>query len=335
MHLATGHQQDDQAETLLQRLARGSGIDGMAAMATQAMMPFGRLIRPLLGLTRQRLQTHLDQHQIDALQDPSNGDHAYQRARARDALATLGGLLPTDDGAASHDNVPRLKARLAQSTHHLQQAIITLDQSLGALIAAAVAVSRCGTVTILSDPFFAATDDLQLRLLGRAIAAVGGNPYPPRFSKLVAARDALVTANGSEQAAPINLGGCLTSVTPPHIRVEREARHLPAPRPLTPQAVPTWDGRFRLTVHTSGRDSDKLSLTLAPVGETGRQQFSAAQGDRVTESAQVLRTQPAVWRGPELIGVPTLDWWREGTPLLTAQFAPPLPLSGRIGPLPQ
>ena len=81
--LATGHHADDQAETLLMRLNRGSGVGGLAAIRARD----GRVVRPLLGWRRAELEAIVAGAGLMPVDDPSNRDPRYDRARLRSALA--------------------------------------------------------------------------------------------------------------------------------------------------------------------------------------------------------------------------------------------------------
>jgi tRNA(Ile)-lysidine synthase len=85
--LATAHHADDQAETLLMRLARGAGVRGLAGM--RAVRPIGgiNLVRPLLGWSRSELREVCDQAGAVPAQDPSNDDEQFERVRIRRALS--------------------------------------------------------------------------------------------------------------------------------------------------------------------------------------------------------------------------------------------------------
>lgn len=91
--LATAHHADDQAETLLMRLARGSGIGGFSAIrAARPLNGAGEawpvtLVRPLLGFTKAELQDIVTAAELRSVADPSNVDPRYDRTRARRLLA--------------------------------------------------------------------------------------------------------------------------------------------------------------------------------------------------------------------------------------------------------
>jgi len=77
--LLTAHHQDDQAETLLIQLLRGSGPKGLAAMAAVSKFGHGHLLRPLLGYSREALQVYAMANGIQWVEDPSNRDERFDR----------------------------------------------------------------------------------------------------------------------------------------------------------------------------------------------------------------------------------------------------------------
>ncbi|WP_369025901.1 tRNA lysidine(34) synthetase TilS [Qipengyuania sp. RANM35] len=90
--MATAHQLDDQAETFLMRLNRGSGLGGLAGIRKLTGVPgheYLRLIRPVLGWRRSELQAVVDVAGIEAVTDPSNEDDQFDRVRMRKALASV------------------------------------------------------------------------------------------------------------------------------------------------------------------------------------------------------------------------------------------------------
>ena len=94
LHLLIAHTREDQAETLLMRLQRGSGLDGLAAMSAQRELTHCRLLRPLLGLSRNVLREFLKYQEQDWIEDPSNRDARFLRTRLRslfgeDGLCTV------------------------------------------------------------------------------------------------------------------------------------------------------------------------------------------------------------------------------------------------------
>jgi len=179
--IATAHHADDQAETLLMRLARGSGLSGLRGARDKRLLGEGVwLIRPLLGWRREELRAIVSEAGIKAVMDPANDDSRHDRTRARRLLRDSNWFDP---------------ARLAASAHHLGEADDALDWALDGL-----AVSRIAPdgVSLTVDPS-GIPRELQRRLLLRALAQSGVSP--PRGPDLARAIDAL------EQGQSVTLGG--------------------------------------------------------------------------------------------------------------------------------
>ena len=117
--LVTAHHADDQAETLLMRLSRGSGVRGLAGMRKRSVAPGShvRLIRPLLAWRRSELQQICDDAGLEPAADPSNDDERFERVRFRRALSDADWLDPQ---------------ALARSASHLAEADTALDWAMRA-----------------------------------------------------------------------------------------------------------------------------------------------------------------------------------------------------------
>jgi tRNA(Ile)-lysidine synthase len=115
--LFTGQHRDDQAETLLLRLLRGAGLRGLTAMPSQRPLGQGTLVRPLLDVSRQRLQDYAQAHSLNWVEDPSNSDTAFARNYLR------GEVLPL-----LQQRWPQSSQNLARSAEHLGEALGLLDE---------------------------------------------------------------------------------------------------------------------------------------------------------------------------------------------------------------
>lgn len=114
--LLTAHHQDDQAETVLLQLFRGSGVHGLKGMAPASRFGAGRLLRPLLDFSRADLLAYARAHNVRWVDDPSNHDRRYRRNWLRhDILPVL------------QQHWPRLGAALGRAARHAQEAAELLD----------------------------------------------------------------------------------------------------------------------------------------------------------------------------------------------------------------
>jgi tRNA(Ile)-lysidine synthase len=158
LHLLVAHHADDQAETVAMRAARQSGPDGLAGMAGAVELPEVRLLRPLLGVSRSRLTATLLARGVPWVDDPSNVDPRFERARLRSG--------------------PRLTtppAETGRSTHEQRLALASVE---------ALEISPAGEVALDRSVFVRLGRDQQARLLSRVVQAVRGGDHPPRRDRL-------------------------------------------------------------------------------------------------------------------------------------------------------
>lgn len=170
--LATAHHADDQAETLLLRLNRASGVAGLAGTRARGTVPGSNiaLVRPLLGWRRAELAAIVEAAGITAAQDPSNNDDRFDRARLRKALANADWL----DVAA-----------IAESASHLADADAALDWAAQREWRESVHSAGLGTSYRPQAPRAVA-----LRVLSRIVAEVDGEE--PRGSAVARLFEGLV-----------------------------------------------------------------------------------------------------------------------------------------------
>ncbi|PZO67727.1 MAG: tRNA lysidine(34) synthetase TilS [Paracoccus denitrificans] len=167
-----GHTQDDQAETLLMRLARGAGIDGLAGMAPQVRLYSCEWLRPLLDASRADLQGWLTGQGVEWANDPTNDDDHYERVRIRKAIAALG--LPMQALAQSAANLASARQALDE---HARTAVAGFAVEHGALVLPS---------TVLSAP-----DETRRRLVIAGLRWVTGADFAPRGDAVTRAIDAI------------------------------------------------------------------------------------------------------------------------------------------------
>lgn len=186
--LVTAHHADDQAETLLMRLNRGSGVAGLAGVRARGHVPGTRLalLRPLLGWRRAELARVIAAAGATVATDPSNADDRFDRARLRKALATADWLDP---------------AALARSAENLADADAALEWAAQREWAERVEKGPMGLVYRPQAPRAVA-----LRVLARIVAELDG--AEPRVSALVRLFDSLV------QRQPASIGNLVARAMP-------------------------------------------------------------------------------------------------------------------------
>jgi tRNA(Ile)-lysidine synthase len=215
----TAHTRDDQAETLLMRLLRGSGIAGLSAMARVTEREGLALARPLLDVPKSQLVATLRRANIAFADDPTNRDTAFTRPRLRALLPRLA----AEGGNAR--NLARLAARLARANAAVDVLADGAERFL-AIRDADAASHGAGVRSFEASAFAALPEEVRLRLLMRAINAVG-HEGPAELGKvetllaeLDRSMDRRAAAGTSRPLLKQTLAGALISLTKGRIRVE-------------------------------------------------------------------------------------------------------------------
>ncbi|MGR3801917.1 tRNA lysidine(34) synthetase TilS [Marinibacterium profundimaris] len=279
--VALGHTADDQAETVLMRLARASGVNGLAAMPVRRTMHGVTLLRPMLGVSRAQLRDYLRRNGISWCEDPSNEDSRFERVQARRILEQLEPL--------------GLTARsLAAVASHMAEAREALDWHTF-LTARDIAAVDGGDVVVDLRRFRTLPREIARRLLLCAVMWIGRTDYPPRRAAMTEAIDALRHGRGA------TLAGCRILVAGSSIWICREYAFARA-QSAAPGEL--WDGRWRLTAPavTAAGAADRDDLVIGTLGRTG---LGQTPGWRETgRPYAALMASPAVWRGEELVAAP-------------------------------
>lgn len=218
--IVVAHHADDQAETILFRLTRGSGIAGLAGMAPASGLDGLALLRPLLGLRKQALEALCAASAQDVFRDPSNENPAYARVRMRRLSVLLA------EQGLGVDALLRLGARAARAEEALAAA--------AAQTAAALPAERGErSFRVAPAPMAALPRELLRRVVAAEIARVGAST--PRLERLERACDRLFDALAAGLAFKTTLGGAAIALTTVALTIRPEP---PRRRPQKSHAEP-------------------------------------------------------------------------------------------------
>lgn len=304
-HLLTAHHHEDQAETFLMRLARGSGIDGLSAMQDVVHISTGAMAdgasgahlaitRPLLDLPKSRLIATLKAAGLEWREDPSNARDDFERVRVRKALGVLAelGIAPT---------------AIARSARRLSRARVAVNQQ------AAEASERhiqwhggqFGTMPLAA--FNELPEEIAIRLLVRLIGGFGGDAPDPRLSEIEALASRIrTTTDRIWPSRAATLGGCRLDWRPRGVlRIWREAGRSGLSTLRIPSGTTAlWDRRFRITV---ARDLGG-TVDVRALGAAGWRTLKAAHPDlaKLRLPPGAAATLPGCWQEETLLAIPGL-----------------------------
>lgn len=267
------HTRDDVAETFLMRLARGSGVDGLARMKADWQDRGQRWLRPFLEVERAALRDWLSKRGIAWVEDPTNEDQSYERARVRAGLRDLG---------IDSTRIADTSARLASAREVLRRFAQDAARDICRTCA--------GDVIFDWSKWAGLPEETRFRLFAHALRWITSATYRPRQSSVVQALDEL------DNAGTTTLAGCLITLKKDEVRVTREYA---AVRDLRVPLGEVWDGRWRLAPAKSLHDKGLEVAALGPEGLGQRPDWRDTGLPRTT-----LLSTPALWRGDTLVAAP-------------------------------
>jgi tRNA(Ile)-lysidine synthetase, N-terminal domain len=275
--LMTAHHRADQAETVLMRLAHGSGLEGLRGMAPMSTVEGVRVFRPFLDVEQASLSTLVETAGLVPARDPSNEDTAYERVRWRRLLPAL--------AAEGLDS-----AALSRFAQRMAEADLALSQMADAAFAELVTLDGFGAASVPRQAFYALSPAIGRRLLGRVLNIVGGRQRPRALGQVERLYDQ-VASDDLPRAA--TLLGAVVRIKGEALTVSREpGRVLPGDRRLPPREGIVWDQRFRIT-----NVSDDAGLVAGATDFLPRHRLEDFLGFKVTSPAEAIRTAPLVRDG--------------------------------------
>jgi tRNA(Ile)-lysidine synthase len=294
LHLLTAHHREDQAETHLIRRSASSGADGLAGMSAIREFTDCRILRPLLGVAKDRLVALLNAERQPFITDPSNRDPTFERSWLRgtgavpvgaDLTALLGSIRELGHERAAHE---RKCARLLAQT----------------------AVLHPAGFAVLDPGIALAPSDIAERAFRAVVAVIGGKPYPARRERVARLHGML--AGGTRRGH--TLGGCRFVHWRHHILVLRELAGAAGPVRLTPGTSFLWDRRFIVVLPASATGA----VTVGYLGPSGVVALNRHRPQTRCRSLPrlIYPILPAVWDEEGVAAVPHLGYRRDGAAAL-------------------
>lgn len=290
--IVTAHTQDDQAETFLMRLKRGSGVEGLSAMAFVRPILLGSgtdLLRPLLDVPKYRLIASLQVRGATWVCDPTNENHGFERTRIRSLIASV-----SAEGL-TRAAIAKSAIRLRAANEAVWYAERAFAKTLGLTFNNDIFASLDRAAFSAGPPL------LRQRLLASVIARFGGTTPGPQLSEIEDLDARFAHAN--ELTA--TLGGAVLTKSRKSLRVWREAGRAAGSVLLLQDGLPQlWDNRFWVSAAGADANAPVAVRCLGPEG------VAALPPDARPKAApsRALWSLPGFYLDERLISVPTLAY---------------------------
>lgn len=226
--LLLAHHREDQAETVLHRIDRDTGPEGLAGMAPESWRDGVRLIRPFLAVSKDRLVATCRAAGLGYADDPSNADPRFSRVQLRRMRADL------DAVGLTVDRLTRLAAALGTARQWM-------EVEVRAWLSAHGVVHGCGTMRFDRAALVETPETFAAAVLRGALRIAGGGGYPPRTAAL---SELIGWASSSPAGSRRTLGGCLVEIDGDSLVVLRELAACAPDRTIEAGGAACWDGRF-------------------------------------------------------------------------------------------
>ncbi len=283
--LLTGHHVDDQAETILMRLARGSGVGGLGGMATQSVRDDIFLFRPLLNVTREQLEHFVEDLDYSPVDDPSNKSLDFERVRWRQIMPQL------CDAGLTSDMIGLSAKRLRRADDALRHwAEHEYEQNF--------VIDPFGCVYFDVQALIKQPVELGVRLLARALGDAGGVSQTASLAQLEALHDHFTS--GLYSFKGLTLGGCGIKVKQNVGQIFREAGRLQdAPLVLGVGQSAKWDNRFQIIVAPDFRSP----ICVSPAIEITRSLLDNMLPDLPFVPMEAVRAAPMVSSQDQVLAI--------------------------------
>jgi len=203
--ILTAHHSNDQVETFLIRLSRGSGVQGLSSMSSISQLNNKiTIFRPLLEFKKKDLVLIAKKIFGKVINDPSNKDKKYLRTRVRNLTKEL------EKSGIHHNQIIKSINNLASTRDLLNNYILKVSKLC--------AIKKKNEIIINLKILLVESNEVQLKIISNAIKIFSKSYYPPRSKKIIF----LLTKVANDKKVKSTLGGCIFSKSGNHLSIKKE-----------------------------------------------------------------------------------------------------------------
>jgi len=284
--LMLAHHSDDQAETILMRLAKGSGPAGLAGMKDETLRGSIRILRPFLEASKAQLVATCKAHSVPFVLDPSNESDHYARGRLRRVEESL-----AQEGFT--------KERLLDLGHRAREAAEAITYYAKAFLQESAKPTYDGAIELDREALQKCPQATALKVFSLILQTLHKKDFPPKRAALLHLLSFLLD---EDKRGASTLQGCLVQKRKDHLLFFREPSAVVDIKPITPNQSLIWEGRWH--VHYDG---DEKNLNVRALGFQTRVLLDQIAPDlrKKVPWGRVRAGLPALWRGEKLVAIPS------------------------------
>ncbi len=200
-YLCTAHNQNDQAETVLMNIMRGSGIDGLVGIKEHSMVDGINLLRPILHFDRDQILKYLKDNQIQWIEDPSNHNEKYERVKIRKFINSI--------SDSNFVNAGTFISRLNLLSENALCSYNFIKKYVDQKIKEFCKFFPIDVIAVDADKLFIEDKEIILRILRELMRTCSSNKYCVRKINLLNLYKLFITSYKNKEFFDITLGGCM------------------------------------------------------------------------------------------------------------------------------
>ncbi|MFQ3307158.1 MAG: tRNA(Ile)-lysidine synthase [Candidatus Midichloriaceae bacterium] len=246
-HLFVAHNKDDQAETVMMRIMRGSGIDGISGMNDLVVKNNIKIVRPLLNFYNSQIRSFLKFHEINWIEDPSNTNDKFDRVKVRKIIKQL-------------DYNFNIIDRLNLLSCNAKRAKDYIDLEVNKVFKRHCQLFDIGYLTIEREVFLSLHEEIKLRLINMILKYIHNDfsIYPIRIKSLY-----ILLHNLNSEITKTTLGKCIIESKKGMLYFYKELKYIDEnDQMLTKNKENIWDNRFKISIDKDGYYVSKLTISL-------------------------------------------------------------------------
>jgi len=295
-NLLIAHNKEDQAETLLIRLMRGSGLEGLCGMSDEVIINQTRTLRPLLDTKKEDLRSYLRSLRQGWVEDPSNENDKFTRVQVRNFIKSS----PEPD---------LLVSRLVNTCSNLQKSNNYISEKISQEMAKIVDIKPEGYCILDIKEFKSLHEESAVKILSKLIKYTGGDYYKPRYEKICNLYEKITS--GEYNAT---LGGCEIFQSKKQseenkLLIVKELSATASPINIFSESSIVWDGRFDCSL----KRVEENIYSVCAIGENGLSTITKDSKElkKLKVPKKVIFTLPALKTLENIVAAPHIGYYAD------------------------
>ncbi len=274
-YLLVAHTKNDQAETIMLRIFRGSGVDGISGIKKKTTMNGITVIRPLLDIKRGDIELFLKSKKIKWIDDPSNYNTKFERVRVRQLLSSF------HDKDLWLDRLSLLGENASRSSDYIKKRVRSVFKKL-------IEIDKFGFISVPHSKFLKLHEEIALKLLVKIITRFSDKEHQPRLASLEKCYEQIISKKDTV------LGGIEIKHHKDKVLFIRELKKVDKE---IKNGI--WDNRFFITPNNK--------FKIAPLGEDGWKQVKSKVKKKNWPHIKIVYSLPTLFEKKKVVACPLLE----------------------------